>query len=233
MKELHKKNNPIGESNNPIGGKKEANKSGNLTPNVHKVNRNKSKKYAMNPSIPEVSCSSSLERRNNVLFGQPDIATVVKETGEIIGKPINIMSRIIDTNNFAKLFIDGWAPVVKLLQPQFSIFIFILKELKFGQDEIIFDKIACEEYTGYSQSTINRHLALMIELGIIYESRVNNKLFINAAKFWIGNRVNYITKANAITQNVHAPKKTKRTIKPPKGGKIIQIDDVRAKEQGV
>ena len=222
--------NPTRKDLNPT--KKEA-KNEKLAPNVANANRNNSKKYAMNPSIQAVSSTSILEKRNNVLFGQPDIATVVKETGEIIGKPINIMAKTIDTNNFLKVFMDGWRPIIKELPPLMAILLYVGETLKFGEDEVRFNMQKCMEYTGLCQSTIQRHINKMLALGIIYETRQRGDYFISAEKFWKGNRVKYIQKANIITQNVDFPKETKRTIKPFKSGKIIKIDNGKAKEQGV
>ncbi len=202
---------------------------------INIANRVNTKKYDKNPMMGTVSMTAIIEKRNKIFksTSKQIIGLANYETGEAFGKQNFMLPDKRDTTPFMKHFvkIEIELGYIKRYEPQLRVMKFIESEVEPEHDYVLFDIEKCKEVTGLCARTIQKHIANLLNIEWIFESRMKNKYYINSALIWNGTRVKYIETCNIITQNVKQPKTVLRTIKKPKSTKIIQIDNGKAKEQ--
>jgi len=120
--------------------------------------------------------------------------TLDPETGEIEDTLITTVRKVVDQEQFIKLYRSQIAMIFNLPQYAQKVFAFFLNSTKMNSDQVFFSFQKCMEYTGYkSTSSISKGLVSLLEKSIIYRTSEPNIYFINPNVFFDGKRMCLLT----------------------------------------
>lgn len=120
---------------------------------------------------------------------------VDRETGEISNVNAIYQKKIVDSERFAKVYLDGVTKTFDLSSPARKVFSAILKVCEKDVDSIYLNFMVVTEVEDgeISKATFMRGMRELIEKGFIAESIYEHKYWINAHLFFNGDRVRFIT----------------------------------------
>lgn len=113
------------------------------------------------------------------------------DTGEITESRNMMMvtTKLVDQDEFVKVYADELRLHMDLKLSTVSVFFYIVSQVQFQQDYIIFVVSDCKESTGLTHGTIYRSLAELCSKGVIARSKVKVKYFINPLYMFKGDRI--------------------------------------------
>jgi len=116
------------------------------------------------------------------------------DTGEIVAQPTFMRKKIVDDEEFTKLYLSQFQAFFELSTVGLRVFGYLMQCMKPSIDMIYFDKEACKEFTHYSaSSSIYRGIAELLNCGVIARGWADNIFFINPLISWNGSRVTFVT----------------------------------------
>lgn len=141
--------------------------------------------------------------------------SVVDSDGEPQGHAIFQSQKVVEDEQFVKIYTNGLAQFAELKPSVMKVFEYISKQTKPNSDKIVLIADDVIEYTNLSIASIYRALGTLCERKIIARGRFYNEFFINPQCFFNGSRVTLVQsfiKANAPEYKV-TDKTLKSTIK--------------------
>lgn len=129
------------------------------------------------------------------------------DTGEITESRNMMMvtTKLVDQDEFVKVYADELRLHMDLKLSTVSVFFYIVSQVQFQQDYIIFVVSDCKESTGLTHGTIYRSLAELCSKGVIARSKVKVKYFINPLYMFKGDRIvvarQYVRDINPFNEN--------------------------------
>ena len=115
-------------------------------------------------------------------------------TGEISNVNAIYQRRIVDSERFAKVYIDGVSKTFELGSASRKVFSVILAVCGKDVDSIYLNFMVAEQHCSeISKATFMRGMRELIEKGFIAESVFPHKFWINVHLFFNGDRVKFIT----------------------------------------
>lgn len=119
---------------------------------------------------------------------------VDSETGEVAAVNAIFQRKIVDSERFAKVYVDGVSKTFELGSAARKVFSVILKVCTKDSDRIYLNFMAFEEHNpGMSQATFMRGMRELLEKKFIAESTMPHMFWINVHLFFNGDRVKFIT----------------------------------------
>lgn len=132
----------------------------------------------------------------SVKTANKDEAAVLKavdNNGEILGNSVFIRSKSVDSETFAKFFIDGFKAFFDLKPTSIKVFKFILSRLQPNRDDFMFFLEDCIRETGCGRTSVFRALGDLCRAGIIARGRTEEQYYINPMCVFNGDRVTFAT----------------------------------------
>lgn len=115
-------------------------------------------------------------------------------TGEVVGNTTFVKKKIVDDEQFAKIFLAQFEAFFDLSQAAIRVFGYITTCMMAAKDMVVFDKNDCKKYTHYTaSSTIYKGIAELLNCGIIARGWSDNVFYINPLIVWNGSRVTFVT----------------------------------------
>lgn len=126
--------------------------------------------------------------------GKAEEMEVVKtETGERQDVGFNV-NKLVDREEFGKLYTAHIGMLFELSKTGIRVLAFILKELRVGDDFILFSTDTAIKKTGFkSKDSLYKGLTQLVEAGIIAKSQTSYKIFINPMIIFNGDRATFAT----------------------------------------
>ena len=117
-----------------------------------------------------------------------------KSTGEITNVHAIYQRKVVDTERFAKVYLDGLSKTFGLGKASQRVFQSILKLCEKDTDSIWLNFMSVNKVdSDIPESTFYRGLKELIQHGFVAYSDVPNKFWINPHLFFNGDRVKFIT----------------------------------------
>lgn len=115
-------------------------------------------------------------------------------TGEVVGNTTFVKKKVVDDEQFTKLYLTQFEAFFDLSQAGLKVFGYIMTCMKAASDMIYFDKEACKTYTNYnSYASIYKGIAELLNCGIIARGWSDSIFFLNPLIIWNGSRVTFVT----------------------------------------
>lgn len=115
-------------------------------------------------------------------------------TGEITNVNAIYQRKVVDSEKFAKVYLEGVSKTFELGSAARRVFSVILKVCAKDTDSIYLNFMVAEKYNNdLSKATFMRGMRELIEKGFIAESVFPNQYWINIHLFFNGDRVKFIT----------------------------------------
>lgn len=147
-------------------------------------------KYSKNPLV---NTQELVMKERTVKVGAAR-ELIDSSTGEISNINAIYQRKIVDSDKFAKVYIDGVSKTFELGSAARKVFSVILKVCGKDTDSIYLNFMVAEEYSSeISKATFMRGMRELIEKGFIAESVYINQYWINVHLFFNGDRVKFIT----------------------------------------
>ncbi len=130
--------------------------------------------------------------RKTVAIGTKTYGLFDRKTGEVedpkqahtfVG-----VQRIVDKDEFVKIFISGITSIVDLSQLAQQILSYFFNASKIGEDKVLFDMHECCKFTNKSTVSCSRGLTELLEKDFIARSSQMSVYFINVNYFFKGDR---------------------------------------------
>jgi DNA-dependent RNA polymerase auxiliary subunit epsilon len=133
-------------------------------------------------------------------------------TGEVSNVNAIYQRKIVDSERFAKIYLEGLAQTFGLSKTALRVFQIILKSCEKDTDQIYLNFMAASKIDDLLiERTYHRGLLELLKAGFIAYSDLPNKFWINPHLFFNGDRVKFITeyvKSYSSVEN-NAPKPLK------------------------
>lgn len=147
-------------------------------------------KYAANPLIDP---REIVMKERTVRVGSAR-ELVDMSTGEVSNVNAIYQRKIVDSERFAKVYLDGVSKTFELGSAARKVFSVILVVCQKDTDSIYLNFMVVEQQqSDMSQATFMRGMRELIEKGFIAESVFPHQYWINAHLFFNGDRVKFIT----------------------------------------
>ena len=117
----------------------------------------------------------------------------VDNNGELLGNTVFLRTRVVDTENFAKVYKLGFQQFADLKPSTLAVFQFIVQCLTPNRDDFYFFVEDAMESTKYSKMTIYRALSELCNKNIIARGRTEEQYYINPMYVFNGDRVTFAT----------------------------------------
>lgn len=171
-------------------------------------------KYATNPLV--VPRELVFKTRSVQVRSGKDITD--NETGEIHSVSAVYQRKIVDSERFAKLYVDGITKTFELSASARKVFGVVLKVCAKDSDRIYINfmqtkEIIDDELNKFGERTFHRGMQELIEKGFIAASQLPSMFWINPHLFFNGDRVRFITEF--VKENEH--EKVPALEKKPRG----------------
>ena len=115
-------------------------------------------------------------------------------TGEISNVNAIYQRKIVDSERFAKIYLDGLAQTFNLSKTALRVFQIILKSCERDTDQIYLNFMLAVKIDDLMiERTYHRGLLELLKAGFIAYSDLPNKFWINPHLFFNGDRVKFIT----------------------------------------
>ena len=115
-------------------------------------------------------------------------------TGEVSNVNAIYQRKVVDSERFAKIYIDGVAKTFGLTKTAQRVFQIILKVCEKDTDSLWLNfMLASKMDDGLQERTYHRGLLELLNVGFLAYSDVPNKFWINPHLFFNGDRVKFIT----------------------------------------
>lgn len=121
------------------------------------------------------------------------ILKAIDDNGEVLGNTVFIRNKTVDTEQFAKFFLNGFKAFFDLKPVSIKVFGYILGQLRPNQDNFMFFMDDCKRKTGYSEVSIYRALGELCGAQIIARGRMEIEYFINPMCVFNGDRITFAT----------------------------------------
>ncbi len=150
----------------------------------------KHEKFDKNPFVKGLYAMK--RGRKTIAVGQKTYGLFDRKTGEIedpkqahtfVG-----VQRIVDKDEFVKIFISGITNIVDLSQLAQQVLSYFFTASKIGDDKVYFNMVECCEFTNKSTVSCSRGLTELLEKDFIARSSQMNIYFINVNYFFKGDR---------------------------------------------
>ncbi len=149
-------------------------------------------RYGKNPFVKGLYAMK--RGKKTVAIASKDYGLYDKGTGEIqleenqrlrgfIG-----MQRIVDKDEFVKIFLGGLAKYLELSQLGQTVLTFLFHAAKIGDDRILFEVRACMEFIKRSEATCWRGIGELLNKEFIARTETANVYYINVNLFYKGDR---------------------------------------------
>lgn len=116
------------------------------------------------------------------------------ETGEVSNVTAIYQRKIVDSERFAKIYLDGLSKTFGLTKTALKVFQVILKSCEKDSDQIYLNfALASKIDEQMIERTYHRGLLELLKNGYIAYSDLPNKFWINPHLFFNGDRVKFIT----------------------------------------
>lgn len=121
------------------------------------------------------------------------INQVVNDNGEIIAHSAFLKTKIVDDEQFVKVYLSKFKSFYDLKKNAIKVFGYIINKCIIpDRDTFYFDYDEAREYTGYTANNhIRTGLSSLIEQGIIARSTNPYKFFINPLVIFNGDRITF------------------------------------------
>lgn len=149
------------------------------------------KKYDVNPLVQPRELVMK-ERTVKVGSARELVDTT---SGEICNVNAIYQRKIVDSEKFAKVYLDGVAKTFELGSAARKVFTVVLRVCQKDTDRIYLNWMIVEEAepSGLSERTFQRGIAELIAKGFIAASTMPSMFWINVHLFFNGDRVKFIT----------------------------------------
>jgi hypothetical protein len=150
------------------------------------------KKYETNPLL------SSLDiviKERTVKVGS-ERHLIDASTGEITNINAIYQRKTVDSERFAKVYLDGVTKAFELGSAARKVFSIVLKTCQKDTDKLYLNFMVAQStqnIDGLSERTFQRGVAELIEKGFIASSKMPSMFWINPHLFFNGDRVRFIT----------------------------------------
>lgn len=146
-------------------------------------------------AVPQIKSHFGVAQVNAAGAGQRAILNAVDpNTGEVVGNTTFVKKKIVDEDQFTKLYLSQFQAFFDLTQVGLKVFGYIMTCMKASSDMIYFDKEACKTYTQYKSSvSIYKGIAELLNGGIIARGWSDSIFFLNPLIVWNGSRVTFVT----------------------------------------
>ena|SRR5665647_894135 len=115
-------------------------------------------------------------------------------TGELSNVNAIYQKKIVDSERFAKIYLDGLAQTFGLSKTALRVFQVILRSCEKDTDQIYLNFTAASKIDeSMIERTYHRGLLELLKAGFIAYSDLSNKFWINPHLFFNGDRVRFIT----------------------------------------
>lgn len=115
-------------------------------------------------------------------------------TGEVSNVNAIYQRKIVDSERFAKIYLDGLAQTFNLSKTALRVFQIILKSCQKDTDQIYLNFMSATKIDDLIiERTYHRGLLELLKAGFIAYSDLPNKFWINPHLFFNGDRVKFIT----------------------------------------
>ena len=150
-------------------------------------------KYKKNPFIVDEDGRFVLDvktKNTKIYRGGGNEAIVNTDTGEITGQTTFIQTQKVDSNQFAKLFVNEIKNLLDLSQTTYKMLLYIMTLLKPNKDEIyIFVPDVMEHCNWKNKPTVYKAIKELIQNEIIAPSWKPNIYFINPSILFNGDKL--------------------------------------------
>lgn len=120
------------------------------------------------------------------------ILQAVDNNGEVLGHTQFIKQIEVEEEKFAKIYLSNFSAFFDLSPQAIKVFGYILTQLKPNQDNFIFDREECMQYTLYkSDKSVFIGLASLLNNEIIARGKTDYKYYINPMVAFNGNRITF------------------------------------------
>jgi hypothetical protein len=158
-------------------------------------------KYEKNPLV--VPREIVLKERTVKVGSARDLVDL--DTGEVSNVNAIYQRKIVDSEKFAKVYLDGLSQTFGLSKTAMRVFQVILKSCEKDTDQIYLNFMQASKIDALMiERTYHRGLLELLKAGFIAYSDLPNKFWINPHLFFNGDRVKFITeyvRAGSINKN--------------------------------
>jgi len=145
-------------------------------------------KNEVNPFLMETETHIKLESKE-IIVGNQDGEFMVNSKREYLGKTIFAKRQVVDTTQFAKIYLSSVPAFFNLSKSGIRLFGYVLKVVKPNSDHFYFELDECMEITGYkSDKSVWKGISELLEFKFIARSKKSYKYYINPTIFFNGDR---------------------------------------------
>jgi hypothetical protein len=150
---------------------------------------------------PEYTRNPFLEKKTHLVKFGTEMRTVAgysetlqdAEGNDLLGRHIIAKKEIVDTEKFAKIYIDAVKTMWKLDNSGVRIFTYILENLPINGDVVVLSATSIMKYCGYkSKTSVIAGINNLVQNNIIAKTISKNLYYINPLIIFNGNRLSLI-----------------------------------------